>query len=96
WFFAIVVNEVDRHHGLINKFAGDAALAIFGNDDPANRKPFHYFNKGSMATISRHQRRSSTPSGIIVNMVNPPACSRSSCCQKAELRRIIVYRWHAV
>lgn len=29
-FFAVVVDEVDRHHGLINKFEGDATLAIFG------------------------------------------------------------------
>ena len=29
-FFRIVVNAVDEHHGLINKFAGDAALAVFG------------------------------------------------------------------
>jgi class 3 adenylate cyclase len=29
-FFGIVVNEVDEHHGLVNKFQGDAALAIFG------------------------------------------------------------------
>jgi class 3 adenylate cyclase len=29
-FFGIVVNEVDKHHGLVNKFQGDAALAIFG------------------------------------------------------------------
>ncbi|WP_262490894.1 adenylate/guanylate cyclase domain-containing protein [Mycobacterium simiae] len=29
-FFRIVVDAVDKHHGLINKFAGDAALAIFG------------------------------------------------------------------
>lgn len=29
-FFAVVVEEVDRHHGLVNKFMGDAALAIFG------------------------------------------------------------------
>jgi adenylate cyclase len=29
-FFAIVVDEVDRHCGLVNKFAGDASLAIFG------------------------------------------------------------------
>jgi class 3 adenylate cyclase len=29
-FFRIVVNAVDRHHGLINKFQGDAALAVFG------------------------------------------------------------------
>lgn len=29
-FFAVVVDEVDRHGGLINKFEGDAALAVFG------------------------------------------------------------------
>lgn len=29
-FFAIVVEEIDRHHGLVNKFEGDASLAIFG------------------------------------------------------------------
>ncbi|BBZ51619.1 adenylate/guanylate cyclase domain-containing protein [Mycobacterium heidelbergense] len=29
-FFAIVVDEVDRRRGLVNKFEGDASLAIFG------------------------------------------------------------------
>ncbi|MGW4482186.1 adenylate/guanylate cyclase domain-containing protein [Rhodococcus triatomae] len=29
-FFAVVVDEVDAHGGLINKFEGDAALAVFG------------------------------------------------------------------
>jgi adenylate cyclase len=29
-FFAVIVEEVDRHRGLVNKFEGDAALAIFG------------------------------------------------------------------
>jgi adenylate cyclase len=29
-FFAIVVDEVDRQGGFVNKFAGDAALVIFG------------------------------------------------------------------
>ncbi|WP_197283655.1 adenylate/guanylate cyclase domain-containing protein [Mycobacterium sp. Marseille-P9652] len=29
-FFAVVVNVVERNSGLINKFEGDAALAIFG------------------------------------------------------------------
>jgi adenylate cyclase len=29
-FFAIVVDEVDRRQGLVNKFIGDAVLAIFG------------------------------------------------------------------
>nr|WP_235215806.1 NAD(P)/FAD-dependent oxidoreductase [Mycobacterium kyorinense] len=27
--------------------------SLKGHDDPANRKPFEYFNKGSMATVSR-------------------------------------------
>jgi adenylate cyclase len=33
-FFAVVVDEVDRHHGLVNKFVGDAALAVFGAPAP--------------------------------------------------------------
>ncbi len=39
-FFRIVVAAVDEQHGLINKFQGDAALAVFGAplriDGPAN------------------------------------------------------------
>jgi adenylate cyclase len=39
-FFRIVVDVVDAKHGLINKFQGDAALAVFGAplriDDPAS------------------------------------------------------------
>lgn len=29
-FFAVVVEEVDRHQGLVNKFVGDAVLAVYG------------------------------------------------------------------
>jgi adenylate cyclase len=29
-FFGIVVDEVDRRRGLVNKFIGDAVLAVFG------------------------------------------------------------------
>jgi adenylate cyclase len=29
-FFAVIVEEVDRHNGFVNKFEGDAALAVFG------------------------------------------------------------------
>lgn len=29
-FFDVVVDEVDKHHGLVNKFEGDAVLAVFG------------------------------------------------------------------
>ena len=39
-FFRIVVGEVDKRNGLVNKFQGDAALAVFGAplhiDDPAS------------------------------------------------------------
>ncbi len=38
-FFEVVVDEVENHHGLLNKFEGDAALCVFGApaelDDPA-------------------------------------------------------------
>lgn len=38
-FFEVVVEEVDRHEGFVNKFQGDAALAVFGApvtlEDPA-------------------------------------------------------------
>ena len=33
-FFAVIVDEVDRHHGFVNKFEGDAALAVFGAPIP--------------------------------------------------------------
>ncbi len=29
-FFGVVVDEVDRQHGMVNKFMGDAVLAVFG------------------------------------------------------------------
>jgi adenylate cyclase len=39
-FFQIVVGQVDQRNGLVNKFQGDAALAVFGAplhiDDPAS------------------------------------------------------------
>ncbi|WP_461665451.1 adenylate/guanylate cyclase domain-containing protein [Gordonia sputi] len=38
-FFSVVADVVDRHGGFVNKFEGDAALAVFGTpvelDDPA-------------------------------------------------------------
>ncbi|WP_141014694.1 adenylate/guanylate cyclase domain-containing protein [Nocardioides sambongensis] len=33
-FFGVVVDEVGAHHGLVNKFLGDAVLAIFGAPVP--------------------------------------------------------------
>ena len=36
-FFAVIVEEVDRHCGLVNKFEGDAALAVFGAPNHLDR-----------------------------------------------------------
>ncbi len=36
-FFAVVVEEVDRHCGLVNKFEGDAVLAVFGAPNRLDR-----------------------------------------------------------
>ncbi len=36
-FFTVIVDEVDRHHGLVNKFEGDAALAVFGAPNHLDR-----------------------------------------------------------
>ncbi|MFC4603333.1 adenylate/guanylate cyclase domain-containing protein [Rhodococcus kronopolitis] len=51
-FFEVVVDEVDRHGGFVNKFEGDAALAIFGAPadlpDPAG---------SALAAIRQIQRR---------------------------------------
>ncbi len=41
-FFAVVVEEVERRNGLVNKFMGDAVLAIFG-------APVHLDNHASAA-----------------------------------------------
>uniref|UniRef100_UPI0005842D47 adenylate/guanylate cyclase domain-containing protein n=1 Tax=Nocardia araoensis TaxID=228600 RepID=UPI0005842D47 len=38
-FFGIVVDEVERHGGLVNKFEGDAALAVFGTPAPLADAP---------------------------------------------------------
>lgn len=53
-FFRIVVDAVDQHHGLINKFAGDAALAIFGAPVPTSEPA-----SGALATarVLRSQLR---------------------------------------
>src|ERR1700744_1822479 len=36
-FFAVIVEEVDRHRGLVNKFEGDAVLAVFGAPNRLDR-----------------------------------------------------------
>ncbi|MFB7716159.1 adenylate/guanylate cyclase domain-containing protein [Nocardia sp. NPDC056100] len=50
-FFAVVVDEVERHGGLVNKFEGDAALAVFGTPAPLSDAA------GSALAASRAIRR---------------------------------------
>ena len=40
-FFALIVEEVDRNHGLVNKFEGDAVLAVFGAPNHLDRPEDH-------------------------------------------------------
>jgi len=40
-FFAVIVEEVDRHQGLVNKFEGDAVLAVFGAPNHLDRPEDH-------------------------------------------------------
>ena len=58
-FFAIIVEEVDRHCGLVNKFEGDASLAIFGapNHPGQSRRPSVGRRTGHRQAIVRRDAR---------------------------------------
>jgi len=56
-FFRIVVSAVDEHRGLINKFQGDAALAVFGVPLPVSgASPAALAAARSLAVRLRHLR----------------------------------------
>ncbi|HXS84486.1 MAG TPA: adenylate/guanylate cyclase domain-containing protein [Mycobacterium sp.] len=50
-FFTVIVEEVDRHHGLVNKFEGDAVLAVFGAPNHLDRPEDHAL--GAARAIAR-------------------------------------------
>jgi adenylate cyclase len=60
-FFAVVVDVVERHGGQINKFEGDAALAIFGAPVPTDDTAGH-----ALAAARELHRRLNT-SGAEIN-----------------------------
>ena len=78
-FFRIVVSAVDDHRGLINKFQGDAALAVFGA--PLAHGRFRVGRAGHRAQRSAANcsncRRSTSGSGF-----RPGRCSPETSVPK--------------
>lgn len=58
-FFAGMIDVVDRHNGIINKFLGDGFLAIFGAplDDPAAAKNALAAARDMLAVVEEWNRR---------------------------------------
>jgi adenylate cyclase len=56
-FFAVVIEVVDRHGGHVNKFVGDAALAVFG-------APVAVENPASSALAAARELAERLPDGI--------------------------------
>ena len=54
-FFAVIVEEVDRQHGFVNKFEGDGALAVFGAPNHLDRPEDHAL-EAARAIARRVQR----------------------------------------
>ena len=79
-FFGIVVETVDEHGGWVNKFEGDAALAVFGApqevDDPAGRA---LASAREMCRAARARRsRRSRPGSASPTARSSPATSAAS------------------
>lgn len=63
-FFAVVVDEVDRNHGLVNKFVGDAVLAIFGAPAPLAGHATHALATGRAIAARLAGEVPDCPAGI--------------------------------
>jgi adenylate cyclase len=63
-FFAVVVDEVDRHHGLVNKFEGDAVLAVFGAPNKLDRPEDHALAAARAISAELHNQVPECPAGI--------------------------------
>jgi adenylate cyclase len=61
--FAILVEIVERHHGIVNKFLGDGFLAMFGApfDDPDAARHAVAASREMLAAIERDNRGSAWP-----------------------------------
>ena len=76
-FFRMVVDQVDRHDGLINKFQGDAALAVFGaplrTTDPAVGRTVHRAHAGCRTA---HDSQWISASGYLRARCSPATSAR--------------------
>jgi adenylate cyclase len=63
-FFAVIVEEVDRHHGFVNKFEGDAALAVFGAPNHLDSPESEALAAGRAITRRIHEEVPECEAGI--------------------------------
>jgi adenylate cyclase len=63
-FFTVIVDEVDRYHGLVNKFEGDAALAVFGAPVPLERPEDSALAAARAIACRLHDEVPECPAGI--------------------------------
>ncbi|MCV7283541.1 HAMP domain-containing protein [Mycolicibacterium flavescens] len=63
-FFTVIVEEVDRHHGFVNKFEGDGALAVFGAPNRLDRPEDEALAAGRAIARRIHEEVSGLEAGI--------------------------------
>lgn len=63
-FFAIIVEEVDRHQGMVNKFEGDATLAVFGAPVRLRRPETQALAAARAIAARLHAEMPECPAGI--------------------------------
>ena len=66
-FFAVVVAEVHEHGGFVNKFEGDALLAIFGAPEDMDDAPGHALAAARTMTARLHDEVPECDAGVGVS-----------------------------
>ncbi len=85
-FFGVIVDEVDRHCGLLNKFEGDATLAIFGAPNRLERP------EDNALAAARISRRPAAERGARVQGRDRGGIRRGRCRECRRQRTVRVHR----